>query len=115
MLRPLTALMFDISNVFLCSPAPKTFEEYAFQEFFPLETREEIWLAVLSILDPRFIHPGFRATIPTLLHTCHQSRELALRSYRPFPAKIPRTYIDFARDGAYIKCPGCEGDGLHSQ
>ena len=70
---------------------------------------------MLSVLDPRFIHPGFRAAIPSLLHTCNQSRELALRSYRPFPAKNPRTYIDFARDGVYTKCSGCEGDGLHSQ
>ncbi|KAE8449652.1 hypothetical protein EG329_007982 [Mollisiaceae sp. DMI_Dod_QoI] len=54
-----------------------------------------------------------RAKIPGLLHACHDSRQVALKWYKPtFKASwrhTPAIYFDSSADFAYLSCDRCQG------
>ncbi|KAL3423304.1 hypothetical protein PVAG01_05051 [Phlyctema vagabunda] len=79
----------------------------------PVEVRRMIW--ELARPEGRYIGFGFRsnstayspARVPTLLHVCAESRNLALTWYElSFPRRLngpPQTYFDPSRDGILYK------------
>ncbi|CAL3973377.1 hypothetical protein PZA11_005630 [Diplocarpon coronariae] len=94
----------------------------------PTELRLTIW--ELSRPEPRVVktvlskkHDNVRsaATIPNLLHTCHESRVVALKWYRlsfgPRSYSVAhlrrqvsqRVYFDWSRDYLYVQCHQCRG------
>jgi hypothetical protein len=84
----------------------------------PTRLREKIWN--LAIQRPRIIElttsttysTVSRAPVPPLLHTCQESRAIALQHYSvsfATPATSPKVYFDFKNDWVYTRCTGCLG------
>lgn len=86
----------------------------------PAKLRQKIWN--LAIQRPRIIElttsttysTVSRAPVPALLHTCQESRAIALQHYTisfATPATSPKVYFDFRNDWVYTRCAGCLGTG----
>lgn len=81
------------------------------------DVRKTIWTHALP--GPRIIELTIlrknivsRARVPTLLHTCRESRAVALKHYTlafGHNASPPKVYFDFRYDWIYTRCPGCLG------
>ncbi|KAH6672408.1 hypothetical protein B0J14DRAFT_564042 [Halenospora varia] len=91
------------------NPSPTTFHPFS---QLPIELQIQIWEFALSSLPPRLleIHESEGdptrcfAPLPSLLHTCHQSRYLALKFYTlSFITSQGRGfYIDYEKDIIYF-------------
>lgn len=84
--------------------------EYKLREYIWTLALPQTRIIELAKSETYSVHSS--AAVPALLHTCRESRAIALNHYNlsfSSPPTSPKVYFDFKYDWLYTRCTGCIG------